>query len=252
MTLKENARSFNDIILYLVTAWAKLTKQDYHLAAFRLKRLASKLFGYRIDMVESCLQLEKRQALLSCLYHSMEIPGDIIECGVYRAGVTLIMADALKSSGSSKTIHGFDSFEGMPEALTQDALPTGEIVYHRGVLSATSLALAMEKIKVFGHQGRVTFYQGFFQDVMPRVISDEARISLALIDCDQYAGTKFCLEFLYDKVNPGGMILIDDYFLSRNLDTPGVRIAVDEFLAGKTEANNLKQLALSLYGFKKI
>jgi O-methyltransferase len=216
-----------------------------------LKLLASKLFGYKTDLVESCFQPEKRQALLYYLNNSMEIPGDIIECGVYRAGVTLIMADALRSSRSSKIIHGFDSFEGMPEALNQDALPTGKIVYHRGVLSTTSLALVMEKIKVFGHQERVTFYQGFFQDVMPRVISDDARFSLVLIDCDQYAGAKFCLEFLYNKVNPGGMILIDDYFLSQKFDTPGVKIAVDEFLVSKPEADKLEHLALSLYGFKK-
>lgn len=47
------------------------------------------------------------------------------------------------------------------------------------------------------------------------------------------------------------MILIDDYYLSQNLDTPGVKITVDEFLVGKPEADNLIHLALSLYGFKK-
>ena len=181
-----------------------------------------------------------------------DVPGDIIECGVYRAGITLVMADTLRSSGSSKIIHGFDSFEGMPEALNQDALPTGQIVYHQGVLSTTSLVMVMEKMKVFGHQDRVVFHKGFFQDTMPGAISADSRFSFVLIDCDQYAGTKFCLEFLYDKVNPGGMILIDDYFLPKNLDTPGVKIAVDEFLQGKSEAGLLGELALSLYGFRKI
>lgn len=246
------SRLYNQFILCLVTALSKLTNQDFQSMHFRLKWFAYKLFCYKTDLVESCLQPEKRQVLLYCLQNTKDIPGDIIECGVYRAGITLVMADALRSSGSSKIIHGFDSFEGMPEAVIQDALPTGQIVYHQGVLSTTSLALVKEKKKVFGHQDRVVFHKGFFQDTMPGVISPDSRFSFVLIDCDQYAGTKFCLEFLYDRVNPGGMILIDDYFVPENLDTPGVKIAVDEFLQGKSEAGLLGQLALSLYGFKKL
>lgn len=251
MQLKGN-RSFNKFIFQLVTALSNLTKQDHHVTYFRLKWLANKFIGYQADLVESCLPPEKVQALLSCLQNTMEVLGDVIECGVYRAGNTLLMADALRSSGSAKIIHGFDSFEGMPEAQSQDALPSGEIVYQQGVLAHTSLAVGREKMKVFGHQDRVIFHQGFFQDVMPGAISADSRFSFVIIDCDQYAGTKFCLEFLYDKVNPGGMILIDDYFLAENIDTPGVKIAVDEFLKGKPEAERLEPLALSLYGFKKL
>jgi O-methyltransferase len=162
------------------------------------------------------------------------------------------MADALSSSGSAKIIYGFDSFEGMPEAQSQDALPGGQIVYNRGVLAHTSLAMVEEKMKVFGHQDRVIFHRGFFQDSMPRAISDDSGFSFVLVDCDQYAGTKFCLELLYDKVNPGGMILIDDYYLPEDVKTPGVKIAVDEFLQGKPEEHHLQHLALSLYGFKKL
>jgi hypothetical protein len=251
MQLKGN-RSFNKFIFYLVTALSNLTKQDNHLTYFQLKWLANKVFGFQVDLVESCLPPEKIQALLSCLQNTLGTPGDLIECGVYRAGNTLLIADALKASGSTKIIHGFDSFAGMPEAQSQDALPTGEIVYHEGVLAHTSLAMVQVKMKVFGHQDRVIFHQGFFQDTMPEAISDDARFSFVMIDCDQYAGTKFCLEFLYDKVNPGGMILIDDYFSAENFDTPGVKIAVDEFLKGKKEGNHLEHLALSLYGFKKL
>jgi hypothetical protein len=250
MSLKES-RLYNQFIYYVTTALSNLSKQDNQLMYFRLKWFANQTIGYKTDLVESCMQPEKRQALLNCVMDTMEIEGDIIECGVFRAGVTLVMADALRSSGSAKIIHGFDSFEGMPEALNQDALPTGQIVYHQGVLSQTSLAMVMQKMKVFGHQDRVIFHKGFFQDSMPGVIMADSRLSFVLVDCDQYAGTKYCLEFLYNKVNPGGMILIDDYFLPENLDTPGVKIAVDEFLRGKPEADHLEALALSLYGFKK-
>jgi hypothetical protein len=251
MQLNKNLLS-NKSIFYLVTALSNLTKQDNHLIYFRLKWLAYKVLGYQGDLMESCLPSEKLQALWSCLRNTMEIPGDVIECGVYRAGNTLVMADALRASGSAKIIHGFDSFEGMPEAQIQDALPTGRIVYQQGVLSNTSLAMVTEKMKVFGHQDRVIFHKGFFQDTMPGVISADSRFSFVLIDCDQYAGTKFCLELLYDTVNPGGMILIDDYFGPEDIDTPGVKIAVDEFLQGKREGNHLEHLALSLYGFKKL
>jgi O-methyltransferase len=230
---------------------ARITGGDQHLMHFQMKWLAAS-YGYPADLVESCLPSEKKKALLECVASVRAVPGDIVECGVYRAGGTVLVADALQAHSSSKHIYGFDTFEGMPEALAQDGMPNGKKKYGRGVLGNTSLALVNEKIRLLGHSDRVSFHKGYFQITLPRVVVDTIRVSLAMIDCDQYAGARFCLEFLYPRVNAGGMILIDDYSSPNESDTPGVKIAVEEFMRDKPEGESLKALALSLYGFVKV
>lgn len=90
----------------------------------------------------------------------------------------------------------------------------------------------------------------YFEDTIPKVLAGKGQFALILIDCDQYAGTKFCLEYFYGRMSRGGMILIDDYFTPVGQDIVGVKVAVDEFLEDKPE--KLEQLALSLYGFRKV
>jgi O-methyltransferase len=217
-----------------------------------MKWLANKLLHWPVDLVESCLPLEKQRGLLGCIEQVKNIEGDIVECGVYRGGGTILIADELRAQHSTKRILAFDSFEGMPDAMDEDAMSNGRKVYVAGVLSTTSLDLVRDKVRRFGHADRVTFYKGYFQDSIPRAIASNDRVSLALIDCDQYAGTKYCLDYLYDKVTPGGMMLLDDYEGPGEVDTPGVKRAVSEFLQGKPERGHMVPLGGTLYGMVKM
>jgi hypothetical protein len=232
-------------------AVARITGRDQHLTHYRMKWLASKVLHWPADLVESCLPPEKQRGLLASVERVKDIEGDIVECGVFRAGGTVLIADALRAQQSKKRIFGFDSFEGMPEAMDEDTMSDGRKVYVAGVLSATSIELVREKVRRFGHADRVTFYKGYFQDSMPGALAPSARVSLALIDCDQYAGTKYCLEFLYDKVAAGGMVLFDDYEAADEIDTPGVKRAVSEFLRGKPEDGQVVPVGGTLYGMVK-
>jgi hypothetical protein len=235
-----------------VLAVARITRRDQHLTHYRMKWLASKLLRWPADLVETCLPAEKQAGLLNCIERVKDVDGDIVECGVSRAGGTILMADALRAQQSPKRIFAFDSFEGMPEAVDQDTLSDGRRVYVAGVLSSTSIELVREKARRFGHADRVTFHKGYFQESMPRAIAPNARVSLALIDCDQYAGTYYCLEYLYEKVPPGGMMLFDDYEGAGEIDTPGVKRAVTDFLQGRPESGRVVPIGGSLYGMVKV
>lgn len=250
MTVR-NSAAYGRLVNFAVSSLSRVTRSDRHLLHYRMKWFASRVLHWPADLVESCLPPEKQSGLLDAVARVAGVEGDIVECGVYRAGGTLLMADALRTAGSSKRILAFDSFEGMPDAIEQDAMSDGRTVYQAGVLSTTSLELVTEKVRRFGHQERVSFYKGYFDQTMPAAIPPGFRVSLALIDCDQYAGTKFCLEMLYDKMPRGGMLLFDDYDAPEEVDTPGVKRAVTEFLRGKPEEGKVVPAGGTLYRLEK-
>ena len=83
-----------------------------------------------------------------------------------------------------------------------------------------------------GWEDRIQLIKGFFEDTLPRI--SEERFSLAHLDCDLYTSYKTCLEFVYPRMLPGGVIVLDDYRLPANV-YPGADKAVDEFFADKPE-----------------
>ncbi len=68
------------------------------------------------------------------------------------------------------------------------------------------------------------YHKGWFQDTLP--IADTPEIAVLRLDGDWYASTRVSLKHLYDRVVPGGFVIIDDYGCY-----DGCRKAVDEFLA---------------------
>ena len=79
------------------------------------------------------------------------------------------------------------------------------------------------KLKISPHD--VVIRKGWFQNTLPIAKNEIGPITLLRLDGDWYESTKVCLENLYDKVIPGGYIIIDDYGHHE-----GCKIAVDEFL----------------------
>jgi len=76
---------------------------------------------------------------------------------------------------------------------------------------------------------RIHLVRGWFQDTLPKY---EGKIALLHLDCDLHDSYKLALERLYDKVQPGGVILFDEYADDR---WPGASKAIDEFFADKAE-----------------
>ncbi len=68
--------------------------------------------------------------------------------------------------------------------------------------------------------------------MIPAVLEEVGaeRVAWAHIDVDIYAAVRDCLEYLYPRMAPGGMIVLDDYGFP---SCPGARRAVDEFFAGR-------------------
>ena len=138
------------------------------------------------------------------------IPGDLMECGVWRGGACMLMKAILEVSGDQeRAVWLADSYEGLPppsqpkdEGL--DLSPT----------HAPELAVSQERVKrAFADFGlldeRVRFVPGFFSDTLDTCAVEH--LAVLRLDGDLYSSTLTALSALYDRVAPGGFVIIDDY-----------------------------------------
>lgn len=161
------------------------------------------------------------------------IPGDIVECGVWRGGSMQACARTLLALGETdRGLHLFDTFEGMPpptaEDLRRDGKSAEDLLAAQGKDRPIWAVASLEDVQAgFGdvpYPGeRVHYVQGLVEDTVPQQAPEQ--ISILRLDTDWYASTKHELEFLYPRLVSGGVLLIDDYGYWQ-----GSRQAVDEFL----------------------
>jgi O-methyltransferase len=175
-------------------------------------------------------------ALIVAVRHVVDhqVPGDFVECGVWRGGSMQVVARTLLERGvSDRDLHLFDTFEGMPAPTKEDRRiggpPASELLAGRGRTENIWAIADLEDVRTgmirTGYPAaRVHYHPGLVQDTIPARAPE--RIALLRLDTDWYASTRHELEHLYDRLVPGGVLIIDDYDYWE-----GSRQATDEFLA---------------------
>jgi O-methyltransferase len=142
---------------------------------------------------------------------SDKIPGDIIETGVWRGGMSIFMRGVLKAYGvTDRTVWLADSFEGLP-VPDVDRYPTDRDL---DLSSWKILSVGVEQVRHnFERYGllddQVQFIVGWFRDTLKDApIKD---LAVMRLDGDLYESTIQALEPLYPKLSAGGYCIIDDY-----------------------------------------
>lgn len=163
-----------------------------------------------------------------------QIPGTIVECGVWRGGSMQAVARTLMElKAADRDLHLFDTFEGMPPPQEMDrrlAGPPAEELMRSGPRAGLVRAVAdLEDVRAGMEQTgypreRIHYHPGRVEDTIPAQAPEE--IALLRLDTDWYESTKHELEHLYERVSPGGPVIVDDYDYWE-----GARKAVDEFIA---------------------
>ncbi|WP_337286652.1 TylF/MycF/NovP-related O-methyltransferase [Candidatus Methylomirabilis sp.] len=174
---------------------------------------------------ESQLSEEQRTVLIELL--GKGIPGNVIECGVYRGGTTVLMALYLKKEGSRrKKIYALDSFMSFPTDEVNGEIGRGLVPEQgRTAFTSTSSDYVQRKVDRLGLHDMIEIVPGYFEDTLDTI---KDSFCLALIDCDLEKSVEYCLTTLWDRVIKGGHIVVDDY---TNPGYPGARIAADRFLS---------------------
>jgi hypothetical protein len=179
---------------------------------------------------------EKKYALYLSTRYVVEnkIPGAIMECGVWRGGSMHIVARTLHAIGdTSRELYLFDTFEGMTpptdKDLTYDGRAVADLLERRPRTSKIWAVAGLEDVK----QGfadvpypaeKIHFVQGPVEETLPDQAPDE--IAILRLDTDWYESTRHELLTMYDRLVPGGVLIIDDYGSYQ-----GAKQAVDEFIA---------------------
>ncbi len=179
---------------------------------------------------------EKLNALILAIRYVVRhnIPGDVVECGVWRGGSMQAAAMTLIETGdTARQLHLYDTFEGMSTPTERDRRHDGRSAAEllatsdrdAGVWAVATLDDVQEALRETGYPPEnVHYHRGKVEETIPAVMPD--RISILRLDTDWYESTRHELRHLYPRLAPGGVLLIDDYGWWE-----GARQAVDEWLA---------------------
>jgi hypothetical protein len=162
------------------------------------------------------------------------VAGDVVECGVWRGGSSMLAALALREIGATRPMWLFDTYEGMPPPSARDRQWTGEHATDRlavqeripGAINDWAFATlddVKEQMASVDYPPELLhFVKGRVEETIPG--RAPATISLLRLDTDWYESTLHELEHLWPRLSVGGVLIIDDYG-----HWQGAREATDEF-----------------------
>ncbi len=158
------------------------------------------------------------------------IEGDLVECGVWKGGSSMLMAYILKDAGeNNRKIYLYDTFEGMTKPGDMDGQEEKE-QWEQGRVTDTLNNMCyspIEEVKAnmerTGYPAeKIIMVKGKVEDTLPGTLP--SKISLLRLDTDWYESTKHELQHLYPLLIKNGVLIVDDYGAWQ-----GARKAVDEY-----------------------
>lgn len=172
-----------------------------------------------------------RQGIQYLVRHG--IPGDIVECGVWKGGSMMAAACTLiELEATDRTLWLFDTFEGMPEPTVHDVdfmgQPAAAVLASANkdtstVWAVCAMAEVQRNLSGTGYPPeRIRLVKGRVEETIPRDAPE--RIALLRLDTDWYASTYHEMTFLYPRLSAGGVLIVDDYG-----HWAGARKAVDQY-----------------------
>ncbi len=183
----------------------------------------------RIEGAETMLGTAQLDQMQRCVEDVLEnnVPGDLLEAGVWRGGMTIFMRAVLAAyQVTDRKVWVADSFEGLPPIDRRHETYD----WNKGDM-AVGLDAVKGNFERYGLlDGQVEFLKGYFSDTLPR--APIGQLAVLRADADLYQSTMDILRNLYGKLSPGGYAVFDDYHL------PDCKRAIEEFRTenGITEA----------------
>lgn len=177
-----------------VKAWKKLTAASgFDFELHRMANMDAAAFAYQ--HFRNAIYFSTKKELYDFVGEKLiEIPGICAEFGVFRAASLNYFA----RSSPSRHWHGFDSFEGLPEAWSGSGQGKG----------AFTLKGKLPKV-----EPNVTLHKGWFhQTAVPFFSAQSETLAFAHLDADLYSATKEALLAITPRIKPKSLLLFDEYF----------------------------------------
>ncbi len=157
--------------------------------------------------------------LLAEQIYEENIPGDVAELGVFRGD----FAALINAAFPDRTIHLFDTFEGFPVRDVEIERVQGLSRAKAGDFSETAMDLVEQRLP---HREKAVFHKGYFPATFDECA--EKHFAFVSIDADLYAPTAAALPLFFDRLAPGGVLLVHDV---NSTQFSGAGKAVREFCA---------------------
>jgi O-methyltransferase len=137
--------------------------------------------------------------------HSLDPQAAILEVGVWRGGTAGVMAKQLANLKSKSTLYLADTFSGVAKAGANDSF------YKGGEHSDTSQYIVEDVLKNKSGYASYKILKGIFPEDTADKVPTHVQFGICHIDVDVYTSAKDILEWVWDKLIPGGVVVFDDY-----------------------------------------
>jgi hypothetical protein len=158
-----------------------------------------------------------------------QVPGSIVECGVWKGGSSMVMAGALARLGdTSRDVYLFDTFTGMTEPVSADG-DAARLLWSKNrkadvnLFCYSPLEEVQNNMRTTGYpESKLHFVKGPVEQTLPGTLPDV--IAVLRLDTDWFESTYHELTHLYPRLARNGILIVDDYG-----DWQGARLAVDQY-----------------------
>ena len=220
---------------------------NYLRAHRRKRRVQKRISNYDEDIQEIILKVHNHtmisfNKLISFVeavryVNRWQIPGAIVECGVWRGGAIMAATLTLEQLGvTDRTFYLYDTFCGMPEPTEHDSRLEGSVDPHErfrlhqtGPDSSDWCRASLDEVRqnlstIQYDINQFKFVEGKVEETIPGTLPDE--IAILRLDTDWYESTKHEMIHLFPRLVSKGVLIVDDYHT-----WSGSKKAVDEYLA---------------------
>jgi hypothetical protein len=191
----------------------ELTTRDRAISLLRtvgLNRLAAKVV-YRLEGFKSA-NVAVLEAIDRSFAHARanDVSGDYLEFGVFK-GASLLHAQKLADALGLRSMRflGFDSFEGLPDEAEQR-----REIFYKGQYSCGEQQVRSWLSQNGADWRRLILVPGFYDETLNPESKRKlglTKCAVAMLDCDIYSSTKLALEWIDDIVDPGSVVILDDW-----------------------------------------
>lgn len=143
------------------------------------------------------------------IINKKQIPGDIVECGIWKGGMSVYLAYAFpdRNCWALDSFQGFESLDNCkydPRGIVEERHKDGVWIAPEELVRNSFAEMGLKE------ENGIHFLAGWVNDTTDPATCPIEKIALLRIDVDAYSATLVVLENLYDKVVPGGFVIFDD------------------------------------------
>jgi O-methyltransferase len=170
--------------------------------------------------------------IVDALAKCKNLQGDVCEFGVAQGETSALIANEIIQS--TKRLHLFDSFKGLPRPSDKDRLK--DDIFALGSMKAYTGTMSNPESMVRGRLNAIAFpaqryviHKGFIEQLIHEDNFLPDAVCFAYVDFDFYEPIKIALNFLHNVTPVGSIIIVDDY----DAFSTGAKTAVDEFVQSR-------------------